>query len=63
MATITRLKSPVPEPSFTSLPVLAESFRLSLEAQNKSPRTVQTHTSRRSLGWTPSWSAAACPTT
>ena len=43
MATITRLKSPASQPSFTSLPVLAESFRLSLEAQNKSPRTVQTY--------------------
>jgi len=43
MATITRLKSPVSQPSYTSLPVLAESFRLSLEAQNKSPRTVQTY--------------------
>ena len=43
MGSITPLSKANATPSQVSLPVLAESYRLSLEAQNKSPRTIQTY--------------------
>ena len=43
MGSITPINKLPARGSLTSLPVLAESYRLSLEAQNKSPRTIQTY--------------------
>ena len=43
MGSITPINKAKTAGSLTSLPVLAESYRLSLEAQNKSPRTIQTY--------------------
>jgi site-specific recombinase XerD len=43
MGSITPINKAKTVGSLTSLPVLAESYRLSLEAQNKSPRTIQTY--------------------
>jgi hypothetical protein len=43
MGSITPINKAKTAGSLTSLPVLAASYQLSLEAQNKSPRTIQTY--------------------
>lgn len=43
MGSVTPINRRREQASATSLPVLAASYRLSLQAQNKGPRTIQTY--------------------